>query len=256
MTLRKRFRSRLKLALPGPDSQVEARFYEPSPTCQIPELYFLLELFLGKRSDGVFVEVGAYDGYSFSNTYGLAKVGWQGLCIEPVPEFAERCRALHAGHRVRVLEAAVGASRGRLRMTVAGALSTANAAMLADYQHAAWAAGAFADAREIDVEQTTLDEILEREAISTGFDVLVVDVEGQECAVFEAFDVARWHPQLMIVELADTHPDLPRRRSDDAKLLLDLTDLGYRIVYKDKVNTVLVKEAIYQSTYRLTSSPK
>jgi FkbM family methyltransferase len=36
---------------------------------------------------GVFVDIGAHDGISYSNTYFFEKeLGWGGLCIEPMPE--------------------------------------------------------------------------------------------------------------------------------------------------------------------------
>ena len=46
-------------------------------------------------SKGTFVEIGAYDGESFSNTSFLADLGWNGLYVEPVPKFAALCRARH-----------------------------------------------------------------------------------------------------------------------------------------------------------------
>ena len=50
------------------------------------------------REDGVFVEAGANDGVSQSNTLLLERShGWSGLLIEPVPSFAERCRRNRPG---------------------------------------------------------------------------------------------------------------------------------------------------------------
>ncbi len=48
---------------------------------------FLIEnLFKGKKN-GIFVEIGAFDGIKYSNTYNLeVDYGWAGLCIEPIPE--------------------------------------------------------------------------------------------------------------------------------------------------------------------------
>lgn len=44
---------------------------------------------------GVFLEIGANDGYSQSNTYYLERVlGWQGILIEPLPELHRICRQL------------------------------------------------------------------------------------------------------------------------------------------------------------------
>jgi FkbM family methyltransferase len=57
----------------------------------------------GKR-DGVFVDVGAYDGIVLSNTYYFEKeLGWSGICIEPNPLAFEslsrnrKCISLNCG---------------------------------------------------------------------------------------------------------------------------------------------------------------
>jgi hypothetical protein len=36
--------------------------------------------------NGFFIDVGAADGITFSNTYYFEKQGWKGLCFEPNPE--------------------------------------------------------------------------------------------------------------------------------------------------------------------------
>lgn len=38
---------------------------------------------------GFFVDVGAFDGIEFSNTYFLEQRGWQGICIDPNPLVAK-----------------------------------------------------------------------------------------------------------------------------------------------------------------------
>src|SRR5439155_26700748 len=57
----------------------------------------------GKR-DGVFVDVGAYDGVALSNTcYFEKELGWSGICIEPNPLAFEslsqnrKCVSLNCG---------------------------------------------------------------------------------------------------------------------------------------------------------------
>jgi FkbM family methyltransferase len=49
----------------------------------------VLELFPNKN-DGYFVDIGAYDGVSISNTMFLEELGWSGICIEPHPKVFER----------------------------------------------------------------------------------------------------------------------------------------------------------------------
>jgi hypothetical protein len=75
--------------------------YPVAATCQIPffrSLPELLDFVFGYKTNGVFVEVGAYDGESFSNTSGLADIGWTGHYLEPIPAYAAACAARHAGN--------------------------------------------------------------------------------------------------------------------------------------------------------------
>jgi hypothetical protein len=87
---------------------------------------------------------------------------------------------------------------------------------------------------------------------SLGRQELVVDVEGYESAVFAGFSLNRWLPKMLIVELADTHPDLSLMASSDAQLSSEIQATGYRIVYKDAINTVFVHKELFSSTYSRT----
>jgi hypothetical protein len=49
--------------------------YEPHDSCQVPELGKILAAHLGLKRDDVLVEVGAFDGESYSNTSFLTDVG-------------------------------------------------------------------------------------------------------------------------------------------------------------------------------------
>lgn len=48
---------------------------------QCGEQKYLLEYFKGKV--GRFLDIGAYDGKTFSNTRALYELGWKGVCVEP-----------------------------------------------------------------------------------------------------------------------------------------------------------------------------
>ncbi len=55
---------------------------------------FVHENFFPEKKEGVFVEIGAYDGTTFSNTYFFEKkLGWKGLCIEPNPQAFNRLKS-------------------------------------------------------------------------------------------------------------------------------------------------------------------
>jgi FkbM family methyltransferase len=229
-----------------PPTRRSASFYVTSPTCQIPELATLYELFFGQRSDGFFVEVGAYDGESFSNSSCLADRGWSGLMVEPVPAFAQKCRLRHAANRgVRVIDVAVGAEDGEVTLHVAHALTTSDPALLETYRGIEWARDAVRDVTEIRVSRRRLDDLLVENGVGPGFDLLVVDVEGGEQAVFDGFDLDRWRPLMLIVELTDTHPDLQSEALSCRRLALAIADRGYCVVYRDQINTVFVRRDAY-----------
>jgi FkbM family methyltransferase len=219
------------------------RYYKPAPTCQIPELPTLYSLFLGERSDGLFVEVGAFDGISFSNSSCLAEAGWSGILIEPISGFAEECRRRYRGNnRIQVVEAAVGAENSTADIWVGGAFSSTCDEVVARYRCLQWSKAAMDGATRLSVRQLTLDEILHAaNPAGKAVDVLIVDVEGAQTAVFQGFSIDRWRPNMIIAELLHTHPELHDISCNDAALQQSIVQAGYCVVFKDCINTVFVR---------------
>jgi FkbM family methyltransferase len=232
-----------------------AWFYQTSPSCQIPTLGFLYEFFFGQTREGTFVDVGAYDGWGYSNTSCLGDAGWTGLCVEPVPAFADRCRGRHAANqRVTVVTAAAGAAHGETVITVAGPSSSLHADVTAEFRKLGWDRQEVAAVTPVSV--VPLDQLLEEHGIAPEFDVLSVDVEGHECDVFAGFDLRRWRPRLMIVEMMDAHSEVLATREQHAHLARRILQDGYTIVYKDALNTIFVSDALWAHTYPQTNSHK
>lgn len=50
---------------------------------------FILENIFTHQAKGLFVDIGANDGISFSNTYAFEQKGWTGYCVEPLDEVYE-----------------------------------------------------------------------------------------------------------------------------------------------------------------------
>ena len=234
---------------PSPEEPIPESFYSQQPTCQIPHLQHLFAKFFGERESGFYVEVGAYDGIFVSNTWGLAERGWDGLLIEPVPHLAELCRKNYVGHeRVRVIQKAVGASASQVTLHLGDVFTTANTDLLAEYGDISWASGSIT-AEQVVVECQALDQVLSEENVPKEFDLLVVDVEGFETEVFAGFDLARWRPKMLIVELVDTHPNLSTTQRQDARLGRSLASSGYVIAHKDWINTVFVREDVWRAAF-------
>jgi hypothetical protein len=55
--------------------------YTVAHNCQIENLPNIYKEYFGEEYIGFFIELGAYDGYNYSNTCGLADLGWQGIYV-------------------------------------------------------------------------------------------------------------------------------------------------------------------------------
>ena len=182
----------------------------------------LVAAFFGDRK-GYFVEVGANDPRERSQTWHLEQAGWTGVLIEPQPDLAG---ALRETRRAKVFESACSAPENAGRMMtlyVAGPLSSL------DCRH--MAPGAKPE-KVIAVSARTLDSILDEAETPRFFEFLSIDVEGHEIEVLRGFDIARWQPQLILVE--DHVADLSKHRY--------LKQARYRIVRRYENNGWYVPE--------------
>lgn len=60
---------------------------EPFFKSQYKQDQFLYEKFFKEKRNGIFVDIGAHNGVTLSNTYFFEKkMNWSGICIEPIPE--------------------------------------------------------------------------------------------------------------------------------------------------------------------------
>ncbi len=174
---------------------------------QFGEDAWIWDLFDGKL-DGVYLEVGAFDGVLLSTTYALESVGWRGLLVEPLEDRYSACVRQRPGSVV--VRAAVGA-RGSSGTTsfeqivstgsgTAGALAdVASSIALPEYQRGQ-AERYRADVRRIDVPLTTLGALLDRASFGTRVDVAIVDVEGFEYEAIDGLELERHRPRVLIVE--------------------------------------------------------
>lgn len=104
--------------------------YQYPSSCQIPHVHNLhdvLHFIFGYKTSGLFVEVGAYDGESFSNTSGLADLGWNGHYLEPIPKFAKACARRHVWNpNIKVHQVCAGEMDGEIvTLSTAGPFTSA-----------------------------------------------------------------------------------------------------------------------------------
>ncbi len=210
--------------------------YDIDLSCQLPRavLAGFYDRYFPDKIDGVFVEVGAFDGIFAGHVFSLAKLGWRGLCIEPHPEYARQCAENHAGHNVAVETCAVGDKEGAAPLYVYLACSSmkVNDVTLENGINPLYA---------IQVPVRRLDNILAQHKIPEKFDVISIDVEEAEMEVLAGFDLRRWLPKMAIVETHETDPN-PARNWKGVAVGKVFADAGYEKIYADHINTIYVRE--------------
>ena len=163
-----------------------------------------------------------------------------GLFIEPVSEFHRQCAERHKHNElVRVLPLAVSDTDEVLEISVGGPLSSLSKATIQRFAEMDWSSNYHQEQFEM-VETRTLNSILEVENVEPGFDLLSIDVEGFEFRALSSFDLKKWQPRMVIVELHDNNPNYPHEWAEAEILSEKFRNAGYRIVYKDFTNTIFL----------------
>ncbi len=169
--------------------------------------------------DGFFLDFGAFDGETISNTYSLEKeLGWRGICVEPNPRFypslcqCRQCITVNVGLWPQ--------SRELLRFVDAHGLS-----MIEAYKDADANADRRGQATHGVIEVDTLNptELLKRFDAPSLIDFLSLDVEGAEYEVPSALDLQTYAIALMTIE---HNHDTPRQE----KIRAYLAEFGYETV--------------------------
>jgi FkbM family methyltransferase len=171
----------------------------PRFTSQFGEDLVLYEFFKN-RSPGFYIEAGAYDGVSLSNTYLLESLGWKGLLVEPHPGMAERCRKMRPGSIIA--EKALGPADAVGTVEFYCADDPGGGAplsfIMASQDHLNRCAIEQCQMTKVKVEITSLDRLLDE--LTETVDFMSLDVEGMELDVLKGFNLSKYQPSLILVE--------------------------------------------------------
>jgi FkbM family methyltransferase len=185
---------------------------------QIFQDAFVLHV-LGTDRPGFFVDFGATDGVSLSNSWLLETAyGWRGILAEPARNWHAALRANRPGARIET----------RCVWTETGAELVFREAAEKELSTIDSFAGGDSQARNRQTHETyavttvSLNDMLAELEAPAPFDYLSIDTEGSEFDILGRFDLARYMPRVITVE----HNYTPRRR--DIHTLL--TAAGYRRV--------------------------
>ena len=217
--------------------------YERAPGCQIPNLPDLLIEHIGYKSDGRFIDVGAFDGKLWSNTWPLAELGWKGICFEPHPEHFAKLVVNHdkLWHNVECIPIALSNYIGEAMFYFKGSISTISISQTREYANMPGLGMPIE--REEMVAVSTLNAELLKAGWSPGIDLVSIDAEGEDLYVLMGFDLDYWQPRMLIVE---THEKYPYSGIGyKGRVIGTMLDFyGFRKVYADNINSIYVSKRV------------
>ncbi len=155
---------------------------------------------------GVFIEAGANDGYTQSNTYYYETVrGWNGILVEAVPETAEICRLVRPG--AKVYNCALVANdypNPTVTMKYANLTSIVKGLCNDDkredrHVRLAIERGYIARTYDVETPARTLTSVIEESGFGH-IDFFSLDVEHFELSVLAGLDFDRFGPTFLLVE--------------------------------------------------------
>ena len=167
----------------------------PKAKSQILQDLFVLSQLEFKRN-GFFVEFGACDGLSLSNTFLLEnEFEWDGILAEPARVWHE---SLRTHRRALISTKCVWSHSGETLMfnqTDVAGLSTIASFSQADR----WAAERL-NGFQYDVETISLNDLLASAGAPDRMDYLSIDTEGSELRIFQTFDFSRYRFSVITCE--------------------------------------------------------
>lgn len=154
---------------------------------------------LNEKRDGFFVEFGATNGLTNSNSWLLEKrYGWTGVLAEPNPVWRTDLLKNRSGARIDLR--CVHAYTGRTVAFTATDNSDPELSCISEFSRMDHFAPVRAKGAELLVETVSLNDLLAQHEAPAEIDYMSIDTEGSEYVILSEFDFKRYRPQLLSVE--------------------------------------------------------
>lgn len=193
----------------------------------------ILDYFKGKA--GTFIDIGANDGKTLSNTRALVEAGWDGVFVEPSPTAFQKLKEYYEGQTAKgqklyFYNFALGTTNQKVEFFDSGVhlgkgdhglLST-----LVDEERSRWPGQQY---EKIEVQCYRWKTFLNRLSIRA-FDVISLDAEGLDLAILEQIDLRE--TCLVCVEW-NSKPEL--------KDAFDKLCIGFNVIYTSPENLIYAR---------------
>ena len=179
--------------------------------------------FAGRK--GRFLDIGANDGETFSNTRALAISGWGGTLVEPNPGAFERLSGLYAGRDdIRLVEAAITSVDGPCMMHMA---SDSLVSSLDARAMNTWERHGFTWVEQ-EVRGITVATLISD--AHGPYHLISIDAEGHDMEILRQMDLRAMGCEMLVIEHGEAWNQIDAycKRS------------GYKRIQRDGINSIYV----------------
>lgn len=189
-----------------------------------------IDRLLGYKDTGFYIDVGANDPLTTSNTHHLYERGWRGIDIEPNSILSYKLQKTHPQNRV--FDGAASDYGGLMDLYgFAGHEYTTTDESIRQEHIKSGKNLEYISTVKCDTLDNIIDHYLYGKTRSPDF--VSIDVEGAEYSVLRGFNLWRWRPKLLCIK-ATSPLDLSIRTDTDWKPIL--YGAQYKEVYFDGCN--------------------
>lgn len=196
---------------------------------QRDEELHILQWFSVKGEKGKLLDVGAYDGKTFSNTRQLLLNGWRGILVEPSPSVTPALHGLYDGNEnVEILELAIGEQAGTFPFQD----SNGDAVSSFDNAHVAlWRDKAGIPFTEIPMTVITWEDLFGR--VGRDFKFINLDAEGWSLDLLDILPIETLSLLEMIIVEFDHEVERVKKR---------LEPFGFSLHHQTAENLIMVRK--------------
>ena len=165
---------------------------------------------LGRLTHGVFVDIGANDGVTFSNSLLFEEKGWDGICVEPHPVMFKK---LQEKRKCNLVNSCIAGEDGIVNFLVVEGSENMRSGILEflDQHNIELIDKGIAEhggsKRTEPIEAISPQTLLERFNIQQ-IDYLSIDTEGCELQILRQFDFKKIPVKIISIENGDRKPSV------------------------------------------------
>lgn len=198
---------------------------------------FLNQVIFLNKKNGFFIDIGAHDGISFSNSLFFERFNdWSGICVEPNPSVFNK---LVSNRKSINLNVCIGSENKKVKFTQIEGYSEMLSGITEKYddRHIERINNDIlikgGKINEIEVDMVTLSDVIELR--NKRIDFISIDTEGNEFDIISSIDFDLLDVKSLVVE----------NNYKDNRTAAHLNSLGFELIYKLDCDEVFLNKLYF-----------